>query len=291
MSKSALDLLESDYPLDREAQVTTTNSSGTTLTARSAVTKAGLDTEIEIMQQINSGANEQLALNIDRFRLGSDGRVNLDASLNLTPSATFKFLAEDGRYEPGKPQNSYGQVGIQYDGSSFKGTILSDLVNGPLLIANGVARVMQGGGLVVGGNVVYNTKLDTGYDTSGPALVALGIGGCYEGKDWIASFRTTSLFRGLQATYEHRASPTSAVAASVDYSLASDHQVIALGTRHQIDKSSILKVRADSQNKLALSYKQFLTPTVTGTVAGEIDVLDWGSDQQRIGLRLAFEPK
>ena len=47
----------------------------------------------------------------------------------------------------------------------------------------------------------------------------------------------------------------------------------------------------DSQSKLAVSYKQVMTPFLTGTVCAEVDVLDWGPDNQNVGVRLAFEPK
>jgi len=108
LTKEVLDLLEEDFVLNRELNVKTTNSSGTVLSASSCVQETGLDTEI--MLKHVTADKEALGLNLEKFRLGSDGRVNVDTSLNLNDKYTFKFLAEDGRYEPGTSQNSYGQV-------------------------------------------------------------------------------------------------------------------------------------------------------------------------------------
>jgi len=285
LSKDAMDLLESDFSLVRMLSIKTTNRSGVSLSARSSVTTSGLDTEISLK---SSTATEQLGVTLDEFRLGSDGRVNVDASMGLTDSATFKFLAEDGRYEPGKPQNSYGQVGVEVKKTAFKGSFVADLVNGPMLVAQGVLRAQ---GFSLGGNLHFNTKLDSGYDRSGPTVVDAGLAARYQTQDWAATVSTTNLFRGIHSTYLQNVDGATTVAASVDYSFANNEQTIAVGTQHQLDADSTLKIRVNSRSKLAVSYKQALTPILTGTVSGEIDVTDFGPDNQLVGISLSFEPK
>ena len=254
---------------------------------QSRVTSSGLDTSIKLQTE---AVREPMGLTLQNLRLGSDGRVSLDASLNLNEALTFKFLAEDGRYEPGKVNNSYGQVGVELRDGPVQGSFLTDLVNGPLILAQGVCGL--GGGLSAGASMLLNTKLDAGYDTSGASVLDAGVAAKYTAADWSSTVRSTGLFSGIHAAYEHRVNPFTQVGTSVEYSLVTSAQTIAVGTRHELDgQESVLKVRADSQAKMAVSYKQRLTPILAGTVCVEMDVLDWGPENQKIGMRLAFEPK
>lgn len=163
-----------------------------------------------------------------------------------------------------------------------------DLVNGPLVLAQGA---INGSGVTLGGSVLVNTKLDTGYDTSGSSLVDAGLASRYDAKDWMAAVRSTNMFSGLHCVYQHRVNPAVSVGASVHYSFVSNYQNFAFGSAHKLDSSSTMKVRVDSQSKLAVSYKQIMTPFLTGTVCAQVDVMDWGPDNQNVGVRLAFEPK
>ncbi len=74
------------------------------------ISKYFIFVSIPLYNRFSTLEDPETGTELEKLQLKSDGKVQLAAAMSMNSSTKFKFVAEDGRHEPGKPLNSYGKV-------------------------------------------------------------------------------------------------------------------------------------------------------------------------------------
>jgi len=286
---TATSLMDDDFSTLNSLKVMTKNKNGGKIDFSTKLTGDGnTDTELGLSAApSSSGGLIAFPCTLEKLRFRADGHVTLESSLALSESLLFRFNAADGRQEPGKQLHSYGAIGLESKSTHVKTSCMLDLVNGPLL---NLRSIFQVDNFAIGGNLLYNTKLDSGYESSTPSILDIGLSARYKGNDWESAVRTMNGMSALRGTYVQKVSDETRIAAIVDYSLDTNEQKMAIATEWQLDNITQVKAKVDSAGSLNFSCKQTVTDKLSATVAAHTNARDVDNQSPAsMGISLVFD--
>ena len=175
-----------------------------------------------------SASKQGTTLSLDKFRVKSDGRVLIEASLLTSKASKFTMKAEDGRQEPGKPLQSFGKLGCELKTSSAYATADIDVVNGPIFRSSVVYNYNSS--LSLGGGAVVNTHLEERDQSAELTDISMAVS--YKGPDWNLTTKTLNSFGLLRLSYYHNVSPKLTVGSQLDYRIKGNSQKLSLGANY-----------------------------------------------------------
>lgn len=126
IGKSSKDLFDDDFFLIKKFQVKTKNDSQFEVCTEGELLSKGANASLSITRKA-------LPLSLDKLKIKSNGRVQIDASLKTNSYSKFLISAEDGKQEAGKPLQSYGKFGCEFNFPTIGAIFDLDLVNGPII--------------------------------------------------------------------------------------------------------------------------------------------------------------
>eukprot|EP01041_Mallomonas_annulata_P005079 gene5079-10165_t len=273
LGKSITDLLENDFLTSQSLKVKTKSTSGVEWRTEGKILPEKL-----VLGKISASYKNDDGISFDNIRIDSEGRVLAEASMRTTEYLTLKVSAEDGRYEPGRPLHSFGKLGVEYSIPNVAISADVDVVNGPTFYGSALLKYNR---VRFGWQTIWNTHLEDKGDH--PELTGLNLGLHYDGKDWEGCVRTTDLMSKLNLSYIHHVTNILDVSGFVSYGLKSNHQEIVLAGKYQLDQSSSIKVKVDSNATISASFQQHLSQYL------QANAREGAPDTSRFGIGLYFE--
>ncbi|CAM9297801.1 unnamed protein product [Choristocarpus tenellus] len=272
-------LLRDDYVTTKKLEVVTRTANGLTFTTHGEVDGRNVKSKAGARDlNIASG------LNLDNFQLMSDGRVLADASLSVSDRVKLTVCAEDGRQEKGKASQSNGRLGIEFVTPRVGLTGEVDVVDGPKI---GGSVLMEHGGFLAGGLAQFNSQLDEKDRKAG--LVDMGWCVGYRGDGWMATAATAGNLSTLNLAFHQESilrsssgastglpnlPPGVKVGAVMAYGLQEPRQRLTAGCSWQVDPSSRLRCKADSDGVVSFAFRHALSPFVALTLGARVDARD-----------------
>jgi Eukaryotic porin len=218
---TVLDLLEEDYFYSQRLKIQTKNASDLLWVTEGELSSKGATASI-------SASRKGSTLSLDKFRVKSDGRVLIEASLITSKASKFTMKAEDGRQEPGKPLQSFGKLGCEFKMPSTYATADIDVVNGPIFKSSIVYNFSPS--ISFGGGTVVNTHLEE--KNQSPELTDFSMAASYKGPDWNLTGKTLDSFGLLRLSYLHSVSPKLTVGSQLDYRIKGNSQKLSVGAKY-----------------------------------------------------------
>jgi Eukaryotic porin len=222
IGKGVKDLLDDDYFYVQRLKISTTNESKLSWLTEGELSSKGSFASI-------SASLKSPNLSLDNFRIKSDGRIHVEASLQTNESTKFTICAEDGRQEPGKLLHSNGKIGCEFRSPAISGKADLDIVNGPTFRSSLLYNFTDK--FNFGSEIAVNTRLEE-KDLS-PEISDVNIGMSYKGTDWNLSAKTHDTLGTLRVSYLHSVSPKLHVCSRLDYRLKSNSQKIFVGSSYR----------------------------------------------------------
>lgn len=219
IGKGVKDLLDDDYFYVQRLKIATTNDSKLSWITEGELSSKGSFASI-------SASLKSSNLSLDNFRIKSDGRILVEASLQTSEFTKFTINAEDGRQEPGKLLQSNGKLGCEFRLPAISGKADLDIVNGPTFRSSMLYNLTDN--FKIGSEIAVNTRLEE--KDQSPEISDVNIGMSYKGTDWNLSARTHDTLGTLRISYLHSINPMLHVCSRLDYRIKGNSQKIFVGT-------------------------------------------------------------
>lgn len=277
LNKSCKDLLNDDFFFTQKFKIKSRAADGVTWTSEGELSQKGA------LGRLTAAYKHPSGVSLDKLQLKTDGRVQVEASMALDDALRFTVAAEDGRQEPGKPQHSYGRLGMELQKPSASANVELDIVNGPALKA---AAVLARGNTFVGGELNYNTHLEE--RERKPEFIDYNVGAGYRGLDWEASVSTSDKLGAVHVHYMQKVTPEVDVGAAFKYKFNEDMQQLTVGCAYRPDALTTFKAKFNTNALLSMSFSQKISKYVRLTLAGEADTQEWAADSHKFGLGLTL---
>ena len=263
IGKSSKELFEDDYFLIKKFQVKTTNNSKIEVTTEGELLPKGANASLSIARKV-------FPLSLDKLKIKSNGRIQLDGSLKTNEYSKFFISVEDGRQEPGKPYQSFGKFGYELNHPSSKFGLISDidLSNGPLLKTSIAYKLNPE--ILIGTECLLSSRFDDKSRGTRYELTDANIGVSYKGPEWIVSAKTSDLMRAVRLAYLHVVTPLVTIGTIIDYKFKLNSQKMALASQINLDDKSTVKAKIDSGALLTGSFIHKLSDHVKMTLCAEV---------------------
>jgi voltage-dependent anion channel protein 2 len=266
IGRKTRDLLYRDYQNDHKLTVTTLTSNGIAIS--SSGTKKG--------DFILADVNTQLKNKNITTDVKVDTNSNVCTTIILDEPAPgiktiFSFIA---------PDQKSGKVELQYV-HEYAGISTSiGLTASPIVNFSGVA-----------GNGTVSIGTDLSFDTATGNFTKCNAGISVSSADLTASMTLNDKGDKITASYYHTVSPltSTAVGAELSHSIASNENILTIGTQHALDPQTTVKARVNNSGKASALIQHAWIPKSIFTISGEVDTRAI-EKSAKVGIALALRP-
>eukprot|EP00744_Colponema_vietnamica_P000322 GILI01000569.1.p1 GENE.GILI01000569.1~~GILI01000569.1.p1 ORF type:complete len:308 (+),score=138.97 GILI01000569.1:53-925(+) len=217
--------------------------------------------------------------------------VDLKAVTEGKHTAEFKYanskklggltLIANGSVNPAKNLVETGLgAEFKHDYARFKTAF--DLTMTPTVSAN-----------VVLGNGTYGLGLDGSFNSDKGELTNYNGALYYKNLEHLFVLQTKTVgdrpASQFSLGYYNRLNKTSELGVELQYNHATQQKLLVAGAKHELDTTSFVKTKVDTDGKLGLHYQHQLNSMVKLGLSSQVDVTKLSADNARLGVSLTFE--
>jgi len=271
LGKKCSDLLSKEYKVGKHTvEVKSKTANGVTFIP--LVTKSGDSSTASLEAKYGFCGGESKAT------LSTTGAITASVEANDLLTKGLSLTLECEKPAPGKPGFlSAGTAIVDYASELLTGKASYDYYKGDAHAA--VATVFKGASL--GGSVDYNVNKS--------ALTNYAAAAQYSQPDFtLCTKLAESVGKSTNYTmsYFHNVSGDMQVGAELSKKSSASEVALAFGCQYNLDKTTTVKAKVDSEGMLFGSYKQNISSVSTLTLCTQIDTVQLAADKHKFGLAL-----